>query len=609
MDIRRLVAVVWFFKPHVEGRAGIGQFLTSFVDNERKPAMVVFHGICWNNTVKLHVMKELSKAGIRSSNFISKRTSFIDHTVLLLADLNCPGTDKLIMNTTQRELHRLPYRWLVLSDAPQPLLASLWDQFLVDSELVLATVDGAGYTMTEVYKPSPTSPAILTPRGTFQHVLTDTRPHRELFRRRRDLMGVPLTITNTIQESNSSIYHLLQEDSLELQLDLISKNSYTLAKVAFLSLNATPVATFTNSFGYLQDGQWNGVIRELLEYNADIGTNVGMTTSRLQQVMFLDPLDNGRARFIFRQPALSLTANIFSLPFSPGVWMATGISSFVAGVAYYLSTKLIKTRAEQGTVRDAYLLTMSALSQQGCEVQPRHVSARIVLWVVFTSMMALFAAYGANIVVLLQAPSTSVNSLATLAKSKLALGAADVNYNHFLFRASSDPVRNDIARRVNSDKGPKAFYGLTEGVEKIRKSLFAFHSVVEPVYRQIDKTFQEKEKCDLMELDYIGYAAFHVPGSKKSPYLELLRVTFKRLREVGIKSAVNFRYEARRPSCKESVAMFSSVGITEMRPVLIFMAYGVALSVAVTAAELLVFHAYRYRLRQQRRAEGLARRI
>ncbi|XP_063626426.1 uncharacterized protein LOC134798023 [Cydia splendana] len=94
-----------------------------------------------------------------------------------------------------------------------------------------------------------------------------------------------------------------------------------------------------------------------------------------------------------------------------------------------------------------------------------------------------------------------------------------------------------------------------------------------------------------MELDYIGYAAFHVPGSKKSPYLELLRVTFKRLREVGIKSAVNFRYEARKPSCKESVAMFSSVGITEMRPVLIFMAYGVALSVAVTAAELLVFHA------------------
>ncbi|XP_063540767.1 glutamate receptor ionotropic, kainate 2-like [Cydia strobilella] len=592
MDIWRLVAVlVWLFQPHAEGRAGIGKFLTSFVDNERKPTMVVFHGICWNNPVKLHVIKELSKAGIRSSDSMSKRTSFIDHTVLLLADLNCPRTDELIMNATQRELHRLPYRWLVLSDAPPQLQAPLWDPFLVDSELVLTTVDGAGYSMNEVYKPSLTSPAILTPRGTFQQVLTDTRPHRELFRRRCDLMGAPLTITNTIQDSNSSKYHLLQEDSLELEHDLMSKNSYTLAKVAFLTLNATPVATFTDSFGYLQNGQWTGIIRELLEYNADIGTNVGMSQSRLKHVMYLDPLDNSRARFIFRQPSLSLTANIFSLPFSPGVWMATGISSFVAGVAYYLSTRLIKTRAERGTVRDAYLLTMSALSQQGCEVQPRHVSARIVLWVVFTSMMALFAAYSANIVVLLRAPSTSVNSLATLAKSKLALGAADVNYNHFIFQGSSDPIRNEIAKKVNSDKGPKPFYGLTEGVEKIRKGLFAFHSVVEPVYRQIDKTFQEREKCDLMELDYLGYTAFHVPGSKKSPYLELLRVIFKRFREVGIKSAVNFRYGARMPSCKESVAMFSSVGITEMRPVLIFMAYGVALSVAVAAAELLVFHA------------------
>lgn len=56
------------------------------------------------------------------------------------------------------------------------------------------------------------------------------------------------------------------------------------------------------------------------------------------------------------------------------------------------------------------------------------------------------------------------------------------------------------------------------------QGLFAFHSIVEPVYMRIEQTFLETEKCDLMEVDFLNSYDSFVPVRKESPYLELLRV-------------------------------------------------------------------------------------
>lgn len=57
--------------------------------------------------------------------------------------------------------------------------------------------------------------------------------------------------------------------------------------------------------------------------------------------------------------------------------------------------------------------------------------------VLFTALMALYAAYSANIVVLLQAPSNSIRTLAQLAHSKVTVAAYDVDYNHFVMKVST----------------------------------------------------------------------------------------------------------------------------------------------------------------------------
>lgn len=56
------------------------------------------------------------------------------------------------------------------------------------------------------------------------------------------------------------------------------------------------------------------------------------------------------------------------------------------------------------------------------------------------------------------------------------------------------------------------------------QGLFALHSVAEPVYRQIEATFLESEKCDISIVDYLVTFDSFTPVRKGSPYLELIRV-------------------------------------------------------------------------------------
>lgn len=64
-----------------------------------------------------------------------------------------------------------------------------------------------------------------------------------------------------------------------------------------------------------------------------------------------------------------------------------------------------------------------------------------MLFVIFTAMMALYAAYSANIVVLLQAPSSSIKTLEQLANSKMTVAALDVDYNRFVLKVMNSTMK------------------------------------------------------------------------------------------------------------------------------------------------------------------------
>nr|UVB79165.1 ionotropic receptor 75p1 [Heortia vitessoides] len=582
-------------------------FIQHFITNERKPTTLVFGNLCWEKHRQVKLVHELSKVGIRSLEHIEEHLNNISelkyehlyHNFLIVIDFDCSNLEETFENARSKRLLSSPFRWLMLDNSSNKEKGSLSllgnSSVLPDSDVVIAERAGNYIQMTEVHKSSANDPLIFTPRGTYNGTFTDIRPHREIFARRKDIMGHTLTMANVIQDSNTTQYHLPMEDRLEPEFDSIPKICWMDVKLVFEMLNATPRYIFSHRWGYKQNGQWSGMINDLHTGRADLGTNCLVSDKeRLDVVTYTDMVAPFRVRFVFRQPPLSYVSNIYSLPFSTNVWLAIVVCAAVSTVALFLESKwesTLETNPTQmdGSLGDAFLLTMSAVGQQGCVLEPRKFSGRVMVWVFFAALMLLYAAYSANIVVLLQAPSNSIRTLSQLASSKITLAAHSVDYNHFVFKLHKDPVRVAIRKRVDPEKEKGQFYDMNEGVEKIRKGLFAFHAIVEPVYRHIESTFLEMEKCDLTEVDYVnGFDPF-IPVKKDSPYIELIRVAFKRIREAGLQSALVKRLQVPKPRCSNKVSAFSSVGLLDMCPVIIFMVYGFTLALFIALVEICVY--------------------
>lgn len=86
---------------------------------------------------------------------------------------------------------------------------------------------------------------------------------------------------------------------------------------------------------------------------------------------------------------------------------------------------------------DVFLLVIGATCQQGSSATPRSLTARITMVIIFIAMMFLFVSYSANIVALLQSPSSKIRTLEDLHSSRLEVGAEDTSYNKYLFAVSA----------------------------------------------------------------------------------------------------------------------------------------------------------------------------
>ncbi|CAK1584216.1 unnamed protein product [Parnassius mnemosyne] len=643
-----LVVSTVTISSHTNGAKYAIDIIISFLKLDDRPVSLLIPNLCWNQYELKTLAKSLCSAGVSwAYSFQPNRSeSHLQH-IVILADLSCPATPQFLLKASNQGYFKSPYRWLLLAAESGNQFNILQDvDMLIDSDVVISRklADG-GFIFTDVYRISEKSELIFTTRAIWrtatnnykiessnssdilikedsqnetsvkpsEHknrneenginapvkiitvnkygVMEDYRDTKVLLARRRNLRRHTLTMANVITDSNETRKHL--DDRLNLHQDSITKMSYAIVKICFEMLNATEKLIFTHTWGYKdKNGNWQGIIDHLLKKEADLGTLTIFTKERMERIDYIAMVGSTAVRFVFREPPLALLSNIFTLPFTGAVWLAIFICVLACAIFLFITSKWEATMSMHpiqlnGTWADVLILIIGAVLQQGCTLEPRYAAGKCVTLLLFLALTILYSAYSANIVVLLRAPSSSVKSLPDLLNSPLKLGASDFEYNRYFFKKLNEPVRKAIYNKKIAPKGRKPnFYSMKEGVEKIRRGLFAFHMELNPGYRLIQETYQENEKCDLVEIDYINEIDPWVPSQKRSPFKDLFKINFIKIRETGIQANNHHRLNVPRPRCSGTISTFSSVGITDMYPALLATTYGMLLAPAVLLLEI-----------------------
>lgn len=141
------------------------------------------------------------------------------------------------------------------------------------------------------------------------------------------------------------------------------------------------------------------------------------------------------------------------------------------------------------------------------------------------ALLFVYSSFTAIIVALLQSTTNSVQSIADLMNPAFGIGIQDTPYARYYFARHTEPIQKQFYEtRVVPANAPSAYINATDGIERLRQGMFAFHMETGPAYLQIAKTFMEHEKCGLVVIKFFDMGDTWHAFQKRSPYKEMLKV-------------------------------------------------------------------------------------
>lgn len=269
---------------------------------------------------------------------------------------------------------------------------------------------------------------ILQPKKTF------------LTRERYDLQGASIRVCIVIPTPDT-FYHLT--DGVDRHIDTNTKHGYIVTLELLDFLNATPAYSYETTWGYFNKttNTWPGMIQRLIDNRADIsGTPIWVTGNRVSIIQYVYRTSAADVWFLFQNPRLSLTDNLFLLPFSKVTWICAFLMVPVLAVGIYFiqyfSDWKFKTEEsldkEPKIVESVYMI-LTIVCQQGFTNKISSVSSRLLMFFSFFTLMLLYVSYAASLVALLQSSSKRISTLQDLLESKMKIGVEDTAYNRIYF--------------------------------------------------------------------------------------------------------------------------------------------------------------------------------
>nr|XP_026488460.1 ionotropic receptor 75a-like [Vanessa tameamea] len=589
------------------------KMVSSVINSYSRPPSVLAN-VCWKPTKKMELINEINYVGPQNpiqfvTNLGSIRVNTIQN-IIIVTDLNCPNSSHFMEQANGTERFRSPYRWLIIGEYDKTKEDTLNDlkhfHILIDSHVILSERNGDIFTLYLPYKQlSNSSEWKLESFGTWsaKQGLNKTNDMSvEITMRRKNLGGLPIaaSLVITSNETKKQLFNLR-----DLHIDFITKASFRQLDPLYYFLNASRVLIFTDNWGYIINGSYNGMIGDIVREVAELtGTVVFITKQRLKVLDYLSYPTSTTVKFVFRQPSLSYENNLFILPFKPRVWFCIFGLIILMLLIVFINARWESIKYEPDTLDKTFLkpnlseialMVIGAITQQGSYTELKGTLGRVVMFLMFLAFLFLYTSYSANIVALLQSSSNQINTLADLLNSKLELGVEETPYNRHHFLAATDPIKKAIYEKKIVPRGYKPnFMSLEEGVRRLQKKPFAFNMFLGGGYKLVEKYFLEHEKCDLQEIEYIEENKPWLACRKKSPLKEMYKIGLFRNQEHGLNSRVNFLIYAKKPTCIVHGGTFDSVNMTDFYPALLMLAYGTILALILLLLE--IFHWRQFRM-------------
>ncbi|KRF81168.1 glutamate receptor ionotropic, kainate 2 isoform X2 [Drosophila virilis] len=302
---------------------------------------------------------------------------------------------------------------------------------------------------------------------------------------------------------------------------------------------------------------WDGIVRQLIDGNADLGIcDLTMTSSRRQAVDFTPPFMNLGISILFSKPPIPPT-DLFSFlsPFSLDVWIYMGSAYLFISLLLFALARMAPDDWENPHpckepeeveniwfLSNTMWLSIGSLMGQGCDILPKAASTRLVtgMWWFFALMM--LNSYTANLAAFLtnsrQASSIS-NAEDLAAQNKIKYGALLGGSTMGFFRDSNFSTYQRMWTAMESAR-PSVFTKTNdEGVERVQKGKNRYAFLMESTTLE----YNVERKCDLMQIGgWLDYKSYGIAMPFNSPYRKQISGAVLKLGELGVLSELKRKW-------------------------------------------------------------------
>ncbi|KAI4490035.1 hypothetical protein M0804_004217 [Polistes exclamans] len=600
--------------------------------------LVVFG--CWSSFDKMDFFQRdlltnltISYVSIKENLDINNILRVNYYKLGIILDIDCPQSEIILEQFNGNQLpYNESYFWLMITESNSVPINLFRDLPLsIATEITVALRENNSYTLYDVYnfshrhggKLNVTYMGYWTFNDGLRNELTQYK-----YKRRQNFHKLALNVSIHVDHDPLPDFHTYILNPINRHVDTMMRYNYALIVQLMDYYNITMNLSRGTTWGYLNNGTWNGIIGDMLRGIVDISaTPYLFKAARMDVCDYTVQSYIARASIIFRHPKTSDVRNVFLMPFTEDVWYLILIVAVIYWLLLLLTVKIElyydnypkKCTLDTNPSSETALITIAAICQQGLSDGPRIYSGRIVFLSLFLWGLLLIQFYSASVVgSLLSEPPRFINTLKDLADSSLDVGIEDMAYNYdvlavsiiFIFdmfllglfdctyygsnfesgRKSPNPDVHELNRKkIQTSKKRKVepFLTAEEGLKKVKKGGYAFQVDVATAYKIIADTFSQDEICDLAEIQLFPLERIATAVKKHSPFKKMVTYGLRKIVEHGVPGHLRYVWQPGRPQCPEShSAKPVPVALKEFSPALLSLFMGVVLALFVMIIEM-----------------------